>query len=275
MDSVGVGHLRKMISAHDAPVKYTLKLDETIIPLNTYLGKKLKIQFLNTIHCTHCGRKTNKSFGQGYCYPCFSKLAQCDSCIVKPEKCHYHLGTCREPQWGEEHCMIEHVVYLANSSGLKVGITRHTQIPTRWIDQGATQALPILRVATRRQSGLVEMIFKQHVADKTHWQKMLKAKPEEIDMAFERDRLLKECQVDITTLQQQFGLQAIQITNGAKPVTIEYPVLEYPTKVTSLNLDKNATIEGTLLGIKGQYLLFDVGVINIRSFTAYQVEFYA
>jgi hypothetical protein len=275
MNSRGVGHLRKMISALEAPVSYTLKLDDTLIPINELLGKKIKIQFLNAIHCVHCGRKTNKSFGQGYCYPCFSKLAQCDSCIVKPEQCHHHLGTCREPAWGEEHCMIDHIVYLANSSGLKVGITRHTQIPTRWIDQGATQALPILRVATRRQSGLVEMLFKKHVADKTHWQKMLKAKPDTVDMLAERERLVSECEADITQLQKQFGLQAIQLLNDVQSVNIEYPILEYPVKVSSFNLDKTPIVEGVLQGVKGQYLILDTGVINIRTFGGYQVEFYS
>lgn len=275
MNSRGVGHLRKMASEHQSPVAYTLKLDEILIPINELLGKKIKIQFLNAIHCVHCGRKTSKSFGQGFCYPCFTKLAQCDSCIVKPEQCHHHLGTCREPQWGEEHCMIEHIVYLANSSGLKVGITRHTQIPTRWIDQGATQAIPMMRVATRRQSGLAEMIFKQHVADKTHWQKMLKAQSDNIDMLAERDRLLTECQTDIAALQQQFGLQAIQPLNESQAVAIEFPVVEYPVKVSSFNLDKTPLVEGVLLGVKGQYLILDAGVINIRTYTGYQVEFYS
>jgi len=122
-------------------VSYSLRLSEQEIPLNQFLGRQLQLQFQGVINCIHCNRKTNKSFNQGYCYPCFMRLAQCDSCIVSPEKCHFAAGTCREPEWGEQNCMIDHIVYLANTSGIKVGITRTSQVPTRWMDQGATQAL--------------------------------------------------------------------------------------------------------------------------------------
>lgn len=146
MTLLGQGGLRKMSAQLDAPVSYAFRLDEQVLPVNPLLGQHLRIEFLGAIHCTHCGRKTKKSFAQGYCYPCFTKLAQCDSCIMSPERCHYAAGTCREPAWGEQFCMTDHIVYLANSSGVKVGITRASQVPTRWIDQGASQALPILRV---------------------------------------------------------------------------------------------------------------------------------
>ena len=116
------------------------------IALNPLIGKELTLTFHGKIACKHCGKTTKKSYSQGFCYPCMIKLAQCDMCIMKPETCHHHLGTCREPQWGEQHCMVDHYVYLSNTSALKVGITRHTQIPTRWIDQGATQALSLIHI---------------------------------------------------------------------------------------------------------------------------------
>ena len=141
------GSLRKMRAVLSDPVDYFLVLDETEVPLNEILGCNIKLEFHGLIHCIYCGRKTSKSFNQGYCFPCFRKLARCDLCIVSPEKCHYHEGTCREPKWGQENCMTEHVVYLSITSGLKVGITRSTQVPTRWIDQGATQAQPIFIVS--------------------------------------------------------------------------------------------------------------------------------
>ena len=162
------GRLRKMPVA-SAPVSYTLTVGDTKLPLQDFLGKTVQIDFDGVIRCIHCDRKTNKSFNQGYCFPCFRKLAACDSCIMSPEKCHYHEGTCREPEWGETHCMTEHVVYLANSSGLKVGITRASQVPTRWIDQGAVEAIAMMRVATRQLAGFVEVACKQHVADRTNW----------------------------------------------------------------------------------------------------------
>ncbi|MDF1693975.1 MAG: DUF2797 domain-containing protein [Zhongshania sp.] len=251
---------------------YTMPIGEQLLPMNELIGKRLQMVFKQQINCVHCGRLTKKSFNQGHCYPCFQRLAQCDICIVSPEKCHYAAGTCREPEWGESHCMIDHVVYLANSSGLKVGITRGTQVPTRWIDQGAVSALPIYRVSTRLQSGLVETIYKNHVADKTSWQAMLKGSPDDQDLFARRDALAEACADEIAELQQRFGLQAIQPLNTAVVQNIDYPVSEYPLKVKSFNLDKVPELEGTLMGIKGQYLIFDTGVINIRKYAGYHIE---
>lgn len=190
---------------------------------------------------------------------------------MSPEKCHYAAGTCREPAWGEQHCMIDHVVYLANTSGLKIGITRGSQVPTRWMDQGATQAQPIFRVATRLYSGLVETVFKNHTADKTNWQTMLKGEAESLDLEQARVALVAACATEIDELQQQFGLQAITTLEAHEQTQISYPVLEYPTKVKSFNLDKTPSVGGTLLGIKGQYLIFDAGVINLRKYGGYQL----
>jgi hypothetical protein len=266
------GGLRKMRTGLSEPVEYTLRLGDSLVPLNPLIGQRLTLEYAGEIHCIHCDRKTRKSFNQGYCYPCFTRLARCDSCIVSPEKCHYDAGTCREPDWGEANCQIAHIVYLANSSGLKVGITRVTQVPTRWMDQGAVQALPILRVATRFQSGLVEVVYRQHIADRTNWRAMLKGEAEEVDLEAERDRLAAECQQEIAALQDRFGLQSIQPLDGEPPVKISYPVLEYPVKISSFNLDKNPVVEGRLMGIKGQYLIFDSGVINMRKYGGYQLS---
>jgi len=271
-DLVAVGAVRKMKTELGDPVRYTMLLGEHEIPLNDYLGRQLQLHFRGNITCIHCGRKTKKSFNQGYCYPCFMRLAQCDSCIVSPQKCHYGAGTCREPEWGEQHCMIDHVVYLANTSGVKVGITRATQVPTRWMDQGATQARPIFRVATRRHSGLVEALFKEHIADKTNWQAMLKGHAEPCDLEQDRCRLMAACAQDLDALVQEHGMQAITELPDQPEIQINYPVLEYPTKVSSFNLDKTPSVGGTLLGIKGQYLMFDSGVINMRKYGGYQLS---
>lgn len=268
-----IGNLQKLKTRLDSPVSYALPLGEERLALNPLIGQHISLCFTGKISCTACGRSTNKSFNQGYCYPCFQKLAQCDSCIIAPEKCHFDAGTCREPKWGEDFCMQDHIVYFANSSGLKVGITRASQVPTRWIDQGAIQSIAVMRVRTRLQSGLVEAMFRQHVSDRTNWRAMLKGEVEIIDLLTERDRLLLQCQTEIDELQQRFGLHAISPLTGMQPVSIEYPVQEYPQKVTSFNFDKDPLVEGTLVGIKGQYLILDAGVINIRRFTGYEVEF--
>ena len=269
---LAAGVVRKMKTALAATVAYRLPLGDTEVPMNALLGAQLELRYAGTIRCRYCDRKIGKSFNQGYCYPCFSRLARCDSCIVSPEKCHHHQGSCREPEWGEAHCMIEHVVYLANTSGLKVGITRAGQLPTRWIDQGAVQALPIFRVQTRRQSGLVEVAFKAHVADKTNWRAMLQGQIAPFDMVRERQRLFAACAAAISGLQDQFGLQAIQPLTDQPPVTIDYPVQAWPLKVASHNLDKSPTLRGRLDGIKGQYLIFDSAVINMRKYTGYQLS---
>ncbi len=286
-ESTITGSLSKMHSAllagtesSKSQVTYQLPVGDQLLPLNDLLGRQLSMQYQGEIHCCHCGRKTKKSFNQGFCYPCFKKLPQCDSCIISPEKCHYDQGTCRDPSWGEKFCMTDHVVYLANSSGLKVGITRATQVPTRWIDQGATQAMPFIRVATRQQSGLLEVIFKEFINDRTNWRAMLKGPAAPLDLHDTARELLEMNGSRVTALQEQFGIQAIQPLAGVTSadtapsavLNIDYPVIEYPAKVTSRSFDKEPLIEGTLLGIKGQYLILDNGVVNIRKHTAYQVS---
>lgn len=272
MNLVAAGAVRKMKTQLEDPVRYTMLLGGHEVPLNDYLGRQLQLDFGGLINCIHCDRKTNKSFSQGYCYPCFKRLAQCDTCIVSPEKCHYAAGTCREPEWGEQHCMTDHFVYLANTSGLKVGITRGSQIPTRWMDQGATQAMPIFRVDTRLHSGLVETLFKDHVADKTNWQAMLKGSAEPRDLSKARADLMADCATALDALQKERGIQSITELSDESVVQINYPVLEYPIKVKSFNLDKTPSIGGTLTGIKGQYLIFDTGVINMRKYGGYHLS---
>jgi hypothetical protein len=245
-----------------SPVKYHIvsRSDpHEAIGLNDYLGKKLKIEFHGEIVCLACGRKTKKSYSQGHCFPCSRDLARHDICSVRPELCHFAKGTCREPEWGVANCMIPHTLYLANSSGLKVGITRTHHRLTRWIDQGAVEAVPVVELKDRLSIGILESRLKSDFADKTNWRSMLKGEVPNIDLLSERRRLGQ-------LLVNGERLLRDEVT------PIEYPVLEHPQKVVSLSLDKTARIEGMLQGIKGQYLIFDIGVINIRSFSGYKVE---
>ncbi len=266
------GPLSKMKVVLDDPVRYSLVGSDNELAMNSLLGESLTIKYTSDIHCIHCGRSTKKSFNQGYCYPCFSTLAQCDLCIVRPEQCHFDAGTCREPEWALTHCMQDHIVYLANSSSLKVGITRKSQIPTRWIDQGAVQALAIFKVKSRFQAGLIEVILKSHVSDKTSWQQMLKRSAENVDLEGARNQLLEKTLDQIEALRQRFGEDFLEILPANNPLAIQYPVTEYPLKVNSFNLDKTPRISGVLQGIKGQYLIFDSGVINIRKYGGYVVD---
>ena len=268
------GNLQKLRVTLTDPVQYQLPIGDEFVALNPLLGQKITLHFTGAIHCMYCKRKTNKSFSQGYCFPCFRALARCDSCILKPEQCHYFKGTCREPKWGEENCLIPHVVYLANTSGIKVGITRHTQIPIRWIDQGATQALPVMRVAMRYHAGLIEQAFKQQVADKTNWRQMLSGNSLEVDLQEAQQKILAATQAFIEPIianQPNSKFETLQ----EEVIEIHYPVLAYPTKVVSLSFDKTPNIAGKLLGIKGQYLILDCGVLNIRNYGGYEINFAA
>lgn len=245
-------------------VHYTLPYQNKKMAMNPLLGKKLKISWTGAIHCIDSGKLIKKSYGQGYSFESFMKLPQCDLCYVKPELCHYAKGTCRDPQWGEKHCLQPHIIYLSLTSGPKVGITRETNMPGRWIDQGATRALPILKVKSRLDSGLIEIEIAQMIPDKTSWQKMLKGEAPEVDLLILREQIY-----------QSFGdlldsLEAQEIESS--PLSITYPILSLPIKMPSLDLESKKTIEGELLGIKGQYLIFDCGVFNVRKFQGYEVE---
>lgn len=265
------GNLRKMRTTLTSPVEYTLPVGDRELVLNAHLGQHLALEHSGAIHCIACGRKTSKSYNQGYCFPCLQSLAECDICIVKPEKCHFDAGTCRDESWAQDHCMQSHYVYLANSSGVKVGITRGSQIPTRWIDQGATEALPIARVMNRHMSGLVEIAMKEYVSDRTDWRRMLKGVPDDVRLGTVRDELYAQTRKAILAIRDAYGDEAVELLENEAVTRIDYPVLAYPPKVTSLNFDKTPLIEGTLQGIKGQYLILDVGVLNIRKFGGYEV----
>lgn len=268
-----VGNLTKMQTRlEDGMVQYSLCLNDQLYPLNAMIGKHIRLEYQGQINCIHCDRKSNKSFGQGYCYPCFTRLARCDSCIIKPETCHYDAGTCREPEWAQEFCFQDHIVYLANSSGLKVGITRVDQVPTRWMDQGAIQAIPIVRVSDRKLSGLVESFLAQDIADKTNWRAMLKGQVDPIDLQAARQKLIMKIEFYINNELQIHEINRYSILN-TEVINIKYPVQEYPVKVTSMNFDKTPEVKGILKGIKGQYLILDTGVINLRKFSGYKIEF--
>ncbi|MDB9753460.1 DUF2797 domain-containing protein [Oceanospirillaceae bacterium] len=269
------GHLQKLTthidSVPNAQVQYTLVLGDQKLHLNPLIGQTIRLEHLGQINCSHCGRKTKKSYSQGHCFVCMQKLPQCDLCIMSPERCHFDAGTCRDEAWGQAFCMQPHIVYLANSSGLKVGITRVNQMPTRWLDQGASQAMPIMQVATRKLSGQVETILKQYVADKTNWRKLLQSDAQHIDMTQAADALLNESEADLDVLLSELSHQDYQWLD-TPAISMRYPVLEYPSKIKSHNLDKEPVLEGKLMGIKGQYLIFDTAVINIRKYTSYLVQ---
>ena len=245
-------------------VIYSLPIGESILDMNSLIGKRIYIKYSGRINCIHCGRETASSFMQGYCYPCFISLPQTDECILHPELCQAHNGISRNMEWSEMNCLQDHFVYLAYTPDLKVGVTRFSQVPTRWIDQGARQAIRLARTPNRYLAGLIEVFLKGHVADKTNWRKMLSGKDTEgQDIRSEKKRI-----IDLLP-----GEWSEFISRDETVTEIHYPVKEYPLKVNPVNLDKDPFIEGTLSGIKGQYLLFSGGrVLNVRKYQGYLVE---
>lgn len=265
------GHATKLAitaPANHTLAHYELRLGDERLALNPLLGQRIRLRHEGEIRCVYCGRKTRKSFSQGHCYRCFISLASCDRCIMSPERCHFFEGTCREPEWGERHCFAPHIVYLAASANLKVGITKPSQMPVRWLDQGASRALPIFDVASRQQSGFVEDLLRSRISDRTPWQRMLKGEQSDANLLAWRDALFEEFATPLEALRQRFGEQAIKPRFDSVR-SFEYPVLEAPTKVKSVDLAKTPLLEGTLLGLKGQYLILDTGVINIRRYQGY------
>lgn len=264
------GVLKKLVTRyrHDAPIEYYLPLDGEHIPLNDFVGKEISLRFLREIYCIQCQHKIASSFQQGYCYPCYVKLADCNMCLIHPQRCKYPQKECPDT-WAHQHCKLQHIVYIANSSGIKIGITRVTEPVTRWIDQGAIQALPLFKVANRQYSGLIEMAFKKYAADKTNWRKMLSTNLHQHDMKLVRNNLLEKTRADIEKLSQQFEINFLD----EEPRAFTYPVLEFPYELNTLTFNKTPILKGKLLGIKGQYLLLESGVINIRKHAAYKIAF--
>ncbi|MAY84384.1 MAG: hypothetical protein CMP59_09660 [Flavobacteriales bacterium] len=258
------GTLSKMPVKYADPVQYFLKLEEEPVLVNDWIGKTVKLSYTGNIYCINCGRKTSKSFNQGFCFPCFRDAPQNAECIIRPELCRAHLGEGRDPEWEEKHHNQPHVVYLAISSVPKVGVTRATNVPSRWIDQGAWKAVKLAETPNRYQAGMIETDLKQYFSDKTPWQRMLKNELADEVEVLETKNKMQELMED---KYNEFDSSDDEIYE------MKYPVIEFPTKVKSHNLDKEPTLEGKLMGIKGQYWIFEGGiVINIRKYGGYEVE---
>lgn len=257
------GVLTKMQTEFGNPIQYYLVFENSFLNLNQLLDKELEISFQG-YQCLQCGKK-KKIFRQGFCYDCFMSSASAGDWIMKPELSTAHLDIeDRDLAYEKKVQLQPHIVYLALSSEVKVGVTRKTQVPTRWIDQGAIQALPIVEVPNRYLAGITEVALKNQYADKTNWQKMLKNEIPSVDLAQER---LKAGHFLPKEVQEYY------ITETPNLFELHYPVLSYPKKVMSLNLDKSSHYSGKLSGIKGQYLLFQDGtVFNVRTFEGYVVK---
>jgi hypothetical protein len=257
------GFAKKMRHTVSTPIDYFLGLSDQECYLNPYLGEEVALEWMGEIACVACGASLKKTWNQGYCYRCSQTLAECDLCIVKPELCHFDLGTCRSVSFGNSHCNIPHYVYLAISSSPKVGLTRKGQEYIRWVDQGALASLRLAEVPRRKVAGELEVQLASFIADKTDWRKMLKNEVERLDLLALRSELLPK-------VAEEFRGYLLE---GEEIQTFEYPVREYPKKVASHNFEKHSLFQGRLLGIKGQYWILDTGVVNLRKYTGYRFRF--
>jgi hypothetical protein len=249
------GVLKKMITEIGSPIRYYLNLESDFLEINQLLDQTVKINFLGT-QCLSC-HDSKPIFRQGFCKNCFFENPSAGDWIMRPELSKAHLGEeDRDLEYEKKVQLQPHSVYLALSSHLKVGVTRKTQIPTRWIDQGAHQAVGILEVPNRYLAGVAEVSLKEHFSDKTNWRKMLQNDYEEILWTTAINQAIDALPKDLKP----------HIIRDQLVTELQFPVLQYPEKVKSLNLEKENSYTGVLKGIKGQYLIFeDQTVYNIRS----------
>ena len=257
--------LKKMGTSLADVVQYSLEVKGEMHVMNDLIGSQIKFKWNGEVFCM-CGRRGTKFYRSGFCYTCYWEAPQASQSIFKPELCTAHLDIEeRDLEWERNFQLASHYVYLANSSGIKVGITRESQGVVRWMDQGASQAIILAKVPNRRFSGDIELAIKQFVADKTNWRKMLAGIPEYIDMVQMKNELSSHVPDEL----KQYVLDDNTVTE------ISYPVLEYPKKISSVKLsDKSPVIEGELRGIKGQYLILDRGrVFNVRAHEGFLVDF--
>lgn len=257
------GVLTKMQTEFGNPIQYYLVFEDSFLNVNQLLDKEIEISFAG-FQCLNCQKK-KKIFRQGFCYDCFYSSPAVGDWIMRPELSTAHLGIAdRDLEYEQKAQLQPHVVYLALSSEIKVGVTRKSQVPTRWIDQGATQAIAIVEVPNRYLAGITEVALKDHYADKTNWRKMLQSTTESCDLVLEKSKVEN---LIPTEVKEYFYSQKNDLYE------LNYPVLNYPVKVASLNLDKTPTFQGKLVGIKGQYLIFENGtVFNIRGSEGYVVN---
>jgi len=245
------------------PVSYWLNLNkEKTAKLNDLIGSEISFVWTGNINCINCGKSLKKTYGQGFCYNCFMDAPSAAPCIVRPEICEAHLGKGRDPEWEEKHHNKPHKVYLAQTSSVKVGVTRSSQIPTRWIDQGAWRAIVIAETPYRALAGELEVELKQYISDRTDWRKMLTDERGEENITEMVDELC-------AFLPKDLAKYCVE----EKLTIIEYPVISYPTKVKTVKLEDVKEIKEILTGIRGQYLYFnESSVINLRKYSGYEVE---
>ena len=249
-----------MESQLNNPILYKMNIGENQIELNKLINTKIKIRFDNKIKCIECNKTIKKTFMQGYCYPCFISSPKTSDCIFKPHLCRAHIGDSKDMSWSQKNCLVEQYVYLSITSNLKVGVTRYSQIPTRWVDQGAHFAIKFAKTPNRYLAGLIELEISKYISDRTQWRKMILGQYDELDLIKEKNDL----QEYLPSKLKKYYL------NNEDIIELKYPIIKNLEKIKSFNIEKFKSIKKSLIGIKGQYLMFnDNHVLNVRKYSGY------
>ncbi len=236
-------------------------------PINDWVGKRMIIEYNGQINCRVTGQLLRKSYGEGMSYQTWMEHPSAVPSVLRPELSRIHEGIAlRDFDWEQKHHNQPHFLYISHTGDFKVGVTRTTNCPFRWHDQGAVSAIAIALTPYRQLAGEMEVALKEILSDKTNYRKMLlDVQPKTVAL----DDLKEECFEHLGAVYESFFIDE-------SPQEFKYPVMTYPSKVTSLKLDKTPRIEGMLQGIKGQYLMFDGGrVLNLRRHSGYWVRIQA
>lgn len=272
----GEGNIRKLKGAADAQgqVQYAWCSSDILdaqppLDMQDAVGQPIRIESQGAIHCTVSGKRIRKTYGDGMSFDAFQNSPLAVESIIRPELSRIHEGIAlRDAEWEEQHHNQPHAVYLSRTSGIKVGVTRETNIPSRWIDQGASGALVFARTPYRQLAGLIEVAMKAHFADKTQWRAMLTAgNPDRADIEEELQNALDDAYENCPAEFEDFLVDEDDITS------LTYPAVGFPDKVQSVKLDTTPVVEGRLSAIKGQYFLLEDGrVFNVRRHSGYRVR---
>lgn len=256
------GVIKKMATWHGNPIKYYLNLSNELVSVNDLLGKEIEIEHIG-YECLSCSAP-KKIFRQGFCYDCFTNAPEAGEWIMHPELSKAHLDIeDRDLEYEKRIQLQPHILYFAVASDLKIGVTRKTQVPTRWIDQGASFAMPILEVPNRYLAGIAEVALKSYYTDKTNWRKMLQNDILNVDLAAAKQQVKHLLPDEVLPYFNDSSNELF---------SFEYPLMQPVDKIVSINLEKTPKIKGRLIGIKAQYLLFDEGVWNLRANEGYKIN---
>ena len=249
------GVVKKMVTELDTPVNYFIEFEDNFIHLNQFIEKSFKFKCIG-YSCLSCSDSVN-IYRQGFCKSCFFESPLAADWIMRPElsKAHLNIGD-RDLDYEKKIQLQPHIVYLSNTGRIKVGVTRKSQIPYRWIDQGAHEAVELLQTPNRFLAGEAEVALKKYMSDKTNWRSMLKNERDSSNIKSSKDQAKNFLP---SNLLHYFN-------DASNVVSIDFPVMEFPDNPKSIKLNKDLVFSGTLKGVKGQYLIFENNqVLNYRA----------